>query len=259
MNSLEVRGLTAPSASAIPALGTARDEIMYAGFQRLNEISGGKIRYFEDFLGDVAPDEVNSVEGTDTTTAAQAVLAGALGGVFRLTTGDVGNYAADASIINGGSLQWKASQDLVMRARIKPSAIAAMGFFVGFTDILTIEAPFTVGGSDALTSNASDGCGVVFDTGATTDVMWAVGVKADTDGTKVNIGAPVAAVWHDLEIRVSVTGTMTMYLNGTLVATVPNAVTPTTALTWTIQAWALTTTPVNLDIDYVEVVGNREA
>src|SRR6185295_7433213 len=98
------------------------------------------VEYWEDFLGDVVPDQINSVEGTDGATSDAAILAGGIGGVLRLTTGDAGTgLAADLEQITW-ALQWQASNgNLCMEVRAKLSAISTCYAFIGFTDLVTLE------------------------------------------------------------------------------------------------------------------------
>ena len=124
------------------------------------------VSFFDDFLGDVVADQWNAVEGTDSATSNAAILAGGIGGVLQLTTGDAGTgLAADMEQITQ-ALQWQASNgDLVMQTRLKLSAITTCYAFIGFTDVVTLEAPIeSAGSANTLTSNATDAVGFMFDT-----------------------------------------------------------------------------------------------
>lgn len=210
---------------------------------------------FDDFEGDVIKDQWNYTEGTDSATSDAAVLAGAAGGVLRMTTGDAGTgLAADLCQLSS-FLNWKAANgDLVAEARVKPSAITNCYMFFGFTDLITLEAPVESAASgNTLTSNATDAVGFMFDTRMTADNFWAVGVKNDVDPTAVNTNvAPVAAEWVTLRVVVDSLGNALFSINGIEVAYVANAVTPSVALTPTV---AVSKTSVaasmTLDVDYV--------
>lgn len=191
-----------------------------------------RVVHFEDFLGDVAPSEVNYTEGTDTTTADGAIVA-LVNGVFRLTAGDsAGTVAADGAQLNT-ELNWKVNQGkLVFEARVSIAAITTVSCFVGLTDTKALEAPFSLAGT-TLTSNATDAVGFLFDTEATTDTIRLVGVKADTDATSQNTGvAFVAGTYKVLRIELNSDGAATFYIDGRQVGTLMSAaITTTVALT----------------------------
>lgn len=217
--------------------------------------SSAVVSQFDDFLGDVVADQWNYTEGTDSATSAGAVLAGAPGGVFRMTTGDAGTgLAADMCQISG-FLNFRASNgDLVFETRVKPSAITTWYLFVGFTDVITLEAPIeSAGSANTLTSNAADGVGIMFDSRMAIDNFWAVGVKNDVDGIAVDTGvAPVAAEYNTIRVAVDKLGNASFSIDGVEVAYVANAITPTAVVCPTI---AVSKTSVdasmNLDVDYI--------
>ena len=190
-----------------------------------------RVVQFHDFLGDVAPDEVNYTEGTDTTTADGAISA-VVNGVFLLTAGDsAGTVAADGAQLNS-ELNWKANQgNLVFEARIKIAAITTVSLFLGLTDTKALEAPFSLA-TTTYTSNATDAVGFLFDTEATTDTIRLVGVKADTDQTHVDSSAVfVADTYRTFRIEVDALGNAVFYIDGVYVGAVATAVTITVALT----------------------------
>jgi hypothetical protein len=126
--------------------------------------SPSTVAIFDDFLGDVLADEWNAVE-TDTD-GAQAVLAGGIGGVLRITSGnDDGNGVVlpDASGFTS-YLNWQASNGgLEMQTRFKMSRITDAYFFIGFTDLVTIEAPIicnSAEGSRPRRRMRSDSCSI---------------------------------------------------------------------------------------------------
>lgn len=220
-----------------------------------------RIVLFDDFLGDVVGDAWNFVE-TDTD-ATGAVLAGAIGGAFQITPGNDdanGTVLTDLAGITS-YLNWQASNGgLVMQARIKASRITDAYYFVGFTDVGTIEAPIICNTAETITTNATDACGFLFDTNFTADTWHLVGVATNTDATaQILTAAPVAADYETLRIEISAAGVATFYRNGRQVGTrMTGAVTAGADLTPCIYASSLeTTTPQTLDIDYVLVAMNR--
>lgn len=222
------------------------------------------VSLFDDFLGDVLAEEWAAVE-TDTD-GAQAVLAGGIGGVLRITTGnDDGNGVVlpDASGVTS-YLNWQASNGgLVMQARVKMSRITDAYLFVGFTDLITIEAPvISAGSAETITTNATDAVGFVFDTNFTTDTFHLVGVANNTDATVQTLTtAPVADDYLTLRVEVDASGAALFYINGRVVGSkMTGAVTPATDLTPVVLASNLDgTSALTTDVDYIHVAMNRAA
>ena len=224
--------------------------------------SPSTVSFFDDFLGDVIADQWNLVEGTDSATSDAAILAGGIGGVLRITTGDAGTgLAADMPQLTQ-ALQWQASNGgLTFECRISMSQITEAYCFVGFTDLVTLEAPIiSAGSADTITTNASDAVGFMFDTRMTTDVWWLVGVAANTDATLQNSGfAPVVDTYEVLRIEVTAAGAANFFRNGKQVGTtMSGALTAATDLTPTIAFGKLSTaTSITANLDYVSVSSNR--
>lgn len=226
--------------------------------------SPSTVALFDDFLGDVLADEWAAVE-TDVD-GAQAVLAGGIGGLLRITSGNDDGNAVVLPDLSGVTsyLNWQASNGgLAMQARIKISRITLAYIFVGFTDLITVEAPVIASGTaDGVTTNASDAVGFMFDTGSTSDTWFLVGVAGDTDAAvQVLASAPVAEDFVTLRVEVSAAGVATFYINGTQVGTAMSAaVTAGTDLT-PVVACSNTdgTSAVTLDVDYIHVAMNRAA
>lgn len=218
---------------------------------------GGTVWWMDDFLGDALDARYDLASGSDAQ-AVDPTINAAVGGTARLTTGNSNaNVAADASAL-GQELTWQADQGgLVMEARLKMDVITNVEVYVGLTDAKpsgTLEMPFTVGSSDALTSNASDAAGFVFDTGADTDNWFAAGVANDTDatGAPVDSGtAPTAATYQIFKIRIDASGNADFFLDDTFVTNLSSAVTAATALTPVVVANSTTTTSRNIDVDYL--------
>lgn len=216
------------------------------------------VSLFDDFLGDVLQDPWNAVE-TDTD-GAQAVLAGGIGGVLRITSGnDDGNGVVlpDASGVTS-YLNWQAvNGGLELLVRFKMSRITDAYAFIGFTDLITIEAPIISAGSvDTLTSNATDAVGFMFDTNQTTDTFHLVGVANDVDATRQAISAaPVADDYATFAISISAAGAATFYINGLQVgSTMSGAVTATADLTPAVLVSNQDgTSALTAEIDYIAV------
>lgn len=248
----------------IPRTGLSRiSSAGEAGAAALTTIpNAGYVALFDDFLGDVLDGNWNYVEGTDASPTDAAVLAGGVGGVLRMSSGDAGTgLAADLAQLNS-FLNWRAANgDLVMEARVKLSATTNVYLFVGFTDVITLEAPIESSASaDLVTSNATDAVGFMFDTRMATDNIWLVGVKNDVDATKQNaVVAMVAGEYTTLRVVLSSAGAAYFFINGVQVGTeMAAAVTPTVALTPTIALGNTSLTVAKtLDVDYAGVSMKR--
>lgn len=220
------------------------------------------VEFWDDFTGDVIADQWNVVEGTDSATSDAAVLAGGIGGVLRVTTGDAGTGLAADMIQLTQALQWQASNGgLAIEARFKLSAITTCYVFFGFTDLVTLEAPvISAGSGNTLTTNASDAVGFMFDTRMTDDTWWLTGVAADVDATAQNTTlTPVADTYATFRIEVSTTGVATFFYNGKAVGTkMTGALTPATDLTPTLAVSKVSgAASMTLDLDYFHVSMDR--
>lgn len=225
--------------------------------------SPSRIVDLDDFTGDLFDARWNTLEGTDSATSDAAILAGGIGGVLRLTTGDAGTGLAADMVQVTQALQWRVSNGgLHFQARLKLSAITTCYVFVGLTDLsTTLEAPIeSAVSANTLTSTATDAVGFMFDTRMTDDTWWLVGVKTDTDATHQNTGfAPVADTYAEFRIEVTATGAATFFYNGVMVGTaMSNALATAPALTPTINASKTSVAAsMTVDVDYVLIEMNR--
>lgn len=232
----------------------------------LGNIRNGLTSFVElrdDFLGqEIDGYKWQSLIGTDPSCRQAIVRASQTGGVARITTGASGTATM---AVNGTQLQsdlnWKASMGgLVFETRVNMDVITNVCVFVGLTDqISALEMPFTLAAGDALTSNATDAVGVLFDTAADTDNWWLVGVAADVDATKQNTAlAPTASTFETWRIELDTGGTALFYRNGTLIGTsMAGAVTASVLLTPVIATFSRTGTSRNIDVDEVLVQAQR--
>lgn len=221
------------------------------------------ISLHDDFLGEeIEGTSWQSVIGSNASCLQALVLADQIGGQARLTTGA---GAGATMAVNGVQLQsrlnWRASQGcLACEFRVQMDAITSVCVFLGLTDqVSALEMPFTLAAGDALTSNASDAVGVLFDTAADTDNWWLVGVAADVDAAKQNTGvAPVASTMETWRIEISAAGVASFYRNGTLIGTaMAAAVTASASLTPVVAAFARTNASRNIDVDFASVRASR--
>lgn len=239
------------------------------GGNRMNVKAGGAFEplgiamLLDDFLGDALDARYSGAGGSDGQALAPAIAA-AVGGVCRLVAGDSDtNFAADGSSLTHG-LNWQADQGgLVLEARVKLASIAALAVCIGFTDALatgTFELPFSIGSSDALTSNASDACCFVFDTGADTDQWHLAGVDSNTDAGPAALGSahnPAADTYQTFRLEIDASGDAVAYIDDVLVATLASVVSPDVALTPVIAVQSRTTATKTVDVDYLYVKQDR--
>lgn len=222
------------------------------------------VMLFDDFLGDAPLANWNEREGSDSSTSGSAVLAGAAGGVLRLTSGDSSTVTmAGNGIQVESALNWKANQgNLVFEARVKLVTITLCSWFLGFTDqVAALESPIeSAASANTITTNATDAVGVFFDTRMTTDNWWFAGVKNGTDATHQDVGvAPVADTYETFRIEVTPAGDASLFRNGARVGTVmTGAVTATVALTPVFCGFSLDSgTSKVMDVDYCLVAADR--
>jgi hypothetical protein len=192
--------------------------------------------------------------GTDP----QAVMAlgTSYGGGIVLTSGD---DVAASMAVNGVQLSGPPS----VRAGAAGASKVTFAFQIFIGDITNVcifcglgdqnaalEMPFTLAAGDALTSNATDAVGVLFDTNAATDNWWLVGVKTDVDAVKQNTGAAPVTNAHQLwRIEIDAAGSATFFLNDVQVgAAMANAVALNVSLYATFAVFSRTTASKTLFI-----------
>jgi lipoprotein-anchoring transpeptidase ErfK/SrfK len=210
----------------------------------------------DDFLGDVIADQWSAAEGNDDL-AVIAAINSQPNGVVRQVTGDTVTLSESGVSLTHG-LNWRASNGgLIFEARIIPiTAVTTVCYFVGLTDTLattTLELPATLS-TTTITYVADNAVGWLYDTAATTDVFYGVGVKATSGIAFANAvvgSAPVADTAMTLRIEVTSSGAAEFFQDGVSKGTLANAVTSTTQLTPIVAAMARTTSSRTLDVDYI--------
>lgn len=231
---------------------------------RKAEVNPKKFELFDDFIYQTftaADTPWIDNQGSDAQTA--AAITAAEGGTLTLTTGNnSGTYADDAVQLTCSIPVQADSGKLVFEARLKCTTnINTMSIFVGFTDVNTLEEPFSVSGT-TITSTATDGVGFVYDTAMTTDEWWAVAVDGDTDDTDsgtTSVG-PTAGVYQTLRLEVSNDGNrIDFYIDGDLKKTLANGgISPDVDLFGVVCVNATTTTSKAVELDYVYISHDRD-
>lgn len=223
---------------------------------------------FEDFrgtwaIGDAGPADLwSTTAGSGTGNELATTVANSINGEVTLkTASDDGNNAANSTTFTGINLGYKANQGgLAMEARFKLDAVTAVAVFVGFTDTIstTVELPIFLNAAD-IDSDATDACGVVFDTDGTTAQFAHGGVANGTDTVPAySGGAPSAGVYVVVRVEVSSAGAVRGFINGTPIgAAVASAVTASVALTPAVVVSNRGAAQRVLTLDYVKVEQNR--
>ncbi|HEX6992387.1 MAG TPA: hypothetical protein VF151_10895 [Gemmatimonadales bacterium] len=217
----------------------------------------------DDFLGEeVDAFKWQSLIGTDPSCSQAIVLADQYGGVAQLTTGaDAGATMALNGAQMHSQLNWRANGGgLVWEGRVNLDAITNVCLFIGMTDQrAALEMPFTLAAGDVLTANATDACGILFDTGADTDDWWLVGVAAGVAAAKQDTAlAPVAGTFELWRVEVNSAGQATFYRNNVLIGTaMAGAVTSSVLLTPVIAAFSRGAASRNVRIDLHNVAQQR--
>lgn len=226
------------------------------------------VAWFDDFLGGgqafgtTVADGWRSRKGSDGACVDWTVTP-AVGGT---AVGTIGNTTASMSV-SGTQLDrglcWKANQgEVVLEARVKLSRITSIAAFIGFTDQTSaLEMPINSASSvDTFTTNATDGCGFMFDTAMSTDDWWLIGVATDVDATGQDTAvAPVADTYEVFRIELTTGGAANFYRNGLRVgSTMSGATTATVALTPVVAGFNRTTSGApTITVDYLTVSGLR--
>lgn len=220
------------------------------------------VTWMDDFLGDTVLAQYTEVSGTDAE-AVQAIQEEQFG-VYQLTSGDVGNTAADLEAVYL-SLEWQADQGaLIYEARLHlDTAITTVEVCAGFTDdVSTVELPFT-NASDTVTAVADDAVMFCFDTGSTTVEWFVNGVAGGTEATGIAAAgvAPAQDVYQTLRIEIDDGGAdCRFYIDGALVGTLTaNCVTNTDLLApgVVISSGGAAASHV-VDVDYIYAAAARD-
>lgn len=219
-------------------------------------------RLWDDFDGDLLDAGWDVKLGSDGSCAV-AVTPGK-NGLVRLSSG--ANAAGDM-VTNGAQLHraltfYAENGNLSFEARVLVSSLANAAYYIGFTDqVAALEMPFTIGASDAITSNASNAVGFCEDSASDADNIFFVGVKDDVDAVAQNSGVDFpagASAFITYRVEISADGTAYFYINDVQVGrSMANAVNPAVALTPVIAIFSRSNTQKTMDVDYINAQQNR--
>ena len=152
----------------------------------------GKVRFFDDFLGDTINLDLYTTN-SDTGGTAFAVSIqrnGVIRGGVDTTDNDITNLF--------GEVQWRPDQSGPLTLEIRATLITSLAdgeTYIGFSDATTDENPVTLSTADVETSNADNAAGFAY-TGAGTVDWKAVSSNATADGTvtRCNVGGATTPV-----------------------------------------------------------------
>jgi hypothetical protein len=232
------------------------------------------VAIFEDFLGDLVPDEWiagSSDTGQATGTGVLATSAvPATNGIYRMTSSATSTQTpvGGAQSINTPP-NWKADQGkmvgrpLRFGTRLKIADLAKNNVFAGFTDTGGTElAVYDTGGG--IITPAADYAGWLKGGGAAAtgaSLTWRlVAGKAGTDQVAASGVTPTTNVYDVLEVEVSTDGNVvTGFINGVAKAQIISAgITPTVALgagVWRANTEAAADA---VDVDWFNVAAGRD-
>jgi len=200
--------------------------------------------------------------GADAQAIDPALDATQSSGVIQCVTGNAdADPANDSSymVLNKPIQLDSLPGDVVIEAKLRiTSAITTVSVWCGLTDTTAADEEPVTNSSDTLTTVASDAALFHYDTDATTDEWWMVGVDSNTDDTgNAALGvAPVADTWQILRMQVNNDGSEILFsVDGVQYGALSAAgVSPDVALYFTIGANATTTTSRTVDVDWVRIV-----
>jgi hypothetical protein len=217
--------------------------------------------WMEDFLGDTLATEIVLLNGSDAEAVDPALSQGQYGLVVMVAGDSNASCAADCSEMALG-LHWSADQhSLIFETRVHIEDITTVHMCVGMSDSIGLEIPATFT-TDTPAAVADDFVGFCFDTDATTDEWWFIGIDGTTVATGVAVTgvAPANGVFQVLRVEIDAAGEVARgYIDGSLVGTLTaNAITVTDLLSPIAAVQSLTTATRTLTVDYVYVSAQRQ-
>mgnify|MGYP003638294677 CR=1 FL=1 len=246
----------------------------------MSESGPGLIRFWNDFGGPEIP-VANAVAYGTTAGGCNYYLGDykVTGDLGETDTGVIGVAGVNGAARFGGSnINGKGVAigtevifspalmgTLVCEARIQRAAVTNGAVFVGFCDVNADDVAEPVTATvTTLTLAASDLAGFVLDSQLAATATWHMAfnggsVTGQTDSTAVVSSVVAVAGEYDvLRVEITVDGTVRYIINGTVVQTTVNGVSPTVLLAAYAGVWGTTTTAASADLDYLEVTASRD-
>ena len=165
--------------------------------------------YFEDFHGDLIPDELATSNDNSGTTVVNVGLSGNKAGVASIIRLDNAGEGDNNFIeLDLGATSYRVQEGHIwMEVRLAPHDVSVMAMNVGFNDETTEGGdtlPVELSGT-TWTTGATTWIGFVFDADATTD-NWAAFWVDDDNDTSVAIGTLMSTIaladetWYTLRL-----------------------------------------------------------
>lgn len=240
--------------------------------------SVGKIRIFEDFLGQDDPVAGTAVprqlgpfrvvgQGIAEIDAGAPRLS-TQGGAVRLTTTNETEHTTGIET-NVGFVAG-AGGPIVMEARVQFENLDTKTAFIGFTDIAiasdvpSLETDLITGATTTLTLTASDLVGFYLSSELTDDEDWhgvyngGTTTGATASGNVDLDDDAVAGEWQVLRLEIDPNGTARWYTDGTLRQTTAGAVSTTVGLKFFAAVEAKGAAIETMDVDYVLIETDRD-
>ena len=147
-------------------------------------------RYEDDFQGDTLWGGYQST-ASGANSAAAAISTGVVSGAILLDAGDANAGRCDLS----WGLHYQAQLGAMYVARFSINTITTRKFEIGFTDVISGTDAGAVATKATPTFNATDFCGLVYDTNDDTNVTL-IGAKAGVAATVADLSFTLAAATY---------------------------------------------------------------
>ena len=187
------------------------------------------------------------------STGTIAVVADAIDGELALTTAAT---SSDWTTVALGVNFTPTNGLLVANFKVKVGTIVTRAQEVGISDAMSESAglAFSDHSINGVTAVADDAAIFSFDTTASS-ANWLVNTSKALSEQAVDTGIPVVAgQYYELAILINDNGDAEFSIDGELVATVTNAVTPTVAYTPWVSQVARAATAIVTTVDYIGIV-----
>jgi len=243
-------------------------QVWYDSANGLKEVipANPGIYVYDDFLQVAATDltasttwEVTTASGTAAVAAGESAGEHGIARITSHTTPD------DNGTVLYLPQPLYPAYDPVVECRVRINSAASSKLAFGFADATAVAAATNLGTYATATPavTGDDGALFVWDTDATTDYLYYMsqkGAATEQSGTAY-AGALAADTIYSLRVHLQDDGTTTtayFYFDGTLVGTLSEAVTRTTALYPAISAaTAVNLTAKHIEVDYMRVWARR--
>ncbi len=213
--------------------------------------SFNKVRFEDDFLGDII-DDAYAVNIDNSSTG--AIVAG-IGGTLVLTTEAKDNDKVEVA----HELNWEAAKSCIFETRLYTDDVTNACICAGFNDAKNETAQtmaFSVS-NVTITNTTSDAVMFVMDADQAVDNWYAMNDKNNAAAGSLTDVAPANSVYQTLRIALDTTGKATYSIDGKVVYVKAAAITNTDDLTPYIGFQNRATDISTLVVDYVKCWQDR--